>query len=58
VGTVAATGVIGIGKKFSAEQLAGLFKHPTAKMKAGSMPPVDLPPDELNALIAYVESLK
>ena len=35
-----------------------LFKHPTAKMTAGGMPPVDLPPDDLKALIAYLESLK
>jgi hypothetical protein len=27
-------------------------------MKAGGMPPIDLPPDDLKALIAYVESLK
>ena len=45
-------------QKFSADQLAELFKHPTAKMNAGGMPPVDLPPDDLKALIAYVESLK
>ncbi|HEV3307817.1 MAG TPA: cytochrome b N-terminal domain-containing protein [Candidatus Sulfotelmatobacter sp.] len=44
--------------KFSPDQLAELFKHPTAKMNAGGMPPVDLPPDDMKALIAYVESLK
>jgi len=27
-------------------------------MTAGGMPPIDLPPDDLKALIAYVESLK
>jgi hypothetical protein len=27
-------------------------------MKAGGMPPIDLPPDDLKALIAYVENLK
>jgi hypothetical protein len=37
------------------EQLAELFKHPTAKMNAGGMPPIDLPPDDLKA---YVENLK
>jgi mono/diheme cytochrome c family protein len=57
-GTVAAPKLIGIGQKFSAEQLAELFKHPTAKMKAGGMPTIDLPPDDLKALIVYVESLK
>jgi mono/diheme cytochrome c family protein len=44
--------------KFSPDQLAELFKHPTAKMNAGGMPPVDLPSDDMKALIAYVESLK
>jgi ubiquinol-cytochrome c reductase cytochrome b subunit len=58
VGTAAAPALIGIGKKFSPDQLAELLKHPTAKMTAGGMPPVDLPPDDLKALIAYVESLK
>jgi hypothetical protein len=42
----------------SPDQLAELFKHPTAKMNTGGMPPIDLPPDDLKALIAYVESLK
>ena len=58
VGTAAAPALVGIKAKFSAEQLAELFKHPTAKMNAGGMPLVDLPPDDLKALIAYVESLK
>jgi len=58
VGTAAAPGLLGINAKFSPEQLAELFKHPTAKMTAGGMPPIDLPPDDLKSLIAYVESLK
>lgn len=58
VGTVAGPALTGIGAKFSSEQIAELFKHPTAKMAAGGMPPIDLPPDDLKALIAYVESLK
>jgi ubiquinol-cytochrome c reductase cytochrome b subunit len=58
VGTAAAPALVGIGAKFSPEQLAELFKHPTAKMTAGGMPPVDLSPDDLKSLIAFVESLK
>jgi mono/diheme cytochrome c family protein len=58
VGTAAAPALVGIGKKISPDQLAELFKHPTAKMNAGGMPPIDLPPDDLKALIAYVENLK
>jgi ubiquinol-cytochrome c reductase cytochrome b subunit len=58
VGTAAAPGLVGIATKFSPDQLGELFKHPTAKMTAGGMPPVDLPSDDLKALITYVESLK
>jgi len=58
VGTAAAPVLLGFNAKFSPDQLADLFKHPTAKMNAGGMPLVDLPPDDLKALIAYVESLK
>jgi mono/diheme cytochrome c family protein len=58
VGTAAAPALIGIGAKVSPDQVAEIFRHPTAKMTAGGMPPVDLSPDDLKALIAYVESLK
>src|ERR1700675_3815808 len=58
VGTAAAPALVGISTKYSPEQLAELFKQPTAKMSAGGMPPIDLPPDDMKALIAYVESLK
>ena len=57
-GTAAAPALVGMSKNFSADQVATLFQHPTAKMTAGGMPPVDLPPDDTKALIAYVESLK
>jgi ubiquinol-cytochrome c reductase cytochrome b subunit len=56
VGTAAAPTLVGI--KAKGEQLTQLLKHPTAKMTAGGMPPIDLPPDDLKSLIAYVESLK
>jgi ubiquinol-cytochrome c reductase cytochrome b subunit len=58
VGTAAAPALIGVSRKFSADQVAELFQHPTEKMAAGGMPPIDLPPNDLKALIAYVESLK
>jgi mono/diheme cytochrome c family protein len=58
VGTAAAPALVGIATKFPPDKLAELFKHPTAKMTAGGMPPVDLPPDDLTALIAYAESLR
>src|SRR6202045_3633921 len=58
VGTAAAPALVGSGAKFPPDKLAELLKHPTAKMSAGGMPPVELPPDDLKALIAYVESFK
>jgi ubiquinol-cytochrome c reductase cytochrome b subunit len=58
VGTAAAPALIGVSAKFSPDQAAELFKHPTAKMTGGGMPPIDLATDDLKALIAYVESLK
>jgi len=58
VGTAAAPALVGLSSKLSPEQVAELFKHPSAKMTAGGMPPIDLPPDDLKALIAYLESLK
>lgn len=58
VGTAAAPALVGIAKKFSPDQVAELFQHPTTKMTAGGMPPIDLPADDAKALIAYVESLK
>jgi ubiquinol-cytochrome c reductase cytochrome b subunit len=58
VGTTAAPALVGLGSKLSPDQLAELFRHPTAKMIDGGMPPIDLLPDNLKALIAYVESLK
>jgi ubiquinol-cytochrome c reductase cytochrome b subunit len=58
VGTAAAPALVGISAKFTPDQLAELFKHPTAKMTSGGMPKVDPPPDDLKALIAYIESLK
>ena len=58
LGTPAAPALVGVSAKLSPEQIAERFKHPTPKMSAGGMPPIDLSPDDLKALIAYVESLK
>lgn len=58
VGTAAAPPLIGLHAKLSTADIAARFQHPTDKMTAGGMPPVDLPPDDLKALIAYLESLR
>jgi ubiquinol-cytochrome c reductase cytochrome b subunit len=57
-GTAAAPALTGIEAKFPPDKLADLFAHPTAKMTAGGMPPVDLPADDEKALISYLGSLK
>ena len=57
IGTAVAPALTTIPARFTPDQLAELFKHPTDKMNSGGMPPIDLPPDDLKALIAYVESL-
>jgi ubiquinol-cytochrome c reductase cytochrome b subunit len=58
IGTAAAPALVGISAKFPGDQLANLLQHPTAKMTAGGMSAVDLPPADMKALIAYLESLK
>jgi ubiquinol-cytochrome c reductase cytochrome b subunit len=49
--------LIGVGKKYDVKKLESLLKAPSAAMTAGGMPAVDLKPEEMKALVAYVESL-
>ena len=58
VGTAAASKLTGVSAKYSPEQLASLLQKPSDKMTAGGMTPVDIPEDDLKALIAYIESLR
>lgn len=58
VGTAAGPALVGIAVKFTPDQLAELLRHPTAEMTAGGMSAVDLPQENLKALIAYLESLR
>ena len=57
-GTAAAPALIGIGQKYSADHVAYLLHHRTAKMIQGGMPPVDLNQTDTDALVAYLRSLK
>lgn len=57
-GTAAAPKLTGIGDHFSNSQLTALLKAPTPKMIAGGMAPVDLPGEQMNALVSYLEALK
>ncbi len=58
VGTAAAPKLTGIGDHLSKEQLATLLKSPTPKMIAGGMSPLNLPGDQMDALVAYIKALK
>jgi mono/diheme cytochrome c family protein len=58
VGTAIAPRIIGIGNKFSEEQMENLFQHPTAKMSAGGMPHFQFTPNDVKALRAYLDSLQ
>jgi ubiquinol-cytochrome c reductase cytochrome b subunit len=40
------------------EELTKLLRHPTAKMIEGEMKPVEVPDEDLKALVAYIKSLK
>jgi ubiquinol-cytochrome c reductase cytochrome b subunit len=57
-GTSAAPPLIGVGQKFSPDQLSFLLHHRTAKMIQGGMPPVDLNKEDTDALVAFLRSLK
>jgi ubiquinol-cytochrome c reductase cytochrome b subunit len=50
--------LVGIGKKYDAEKIKSLLKTPTPAMLAGGMPKVDLKPEEMDQLVAYLQSLQ
>src|SRR6266498_540588 len=58
VGTAAGPKLAGATAQKSAEELSSLLRHPTAKMIAGEMKPVDVSDEDLKALVAYIKSLK
>ena len=58
VGTAAGPKLAGATAGKSAEELSNLLRHPTAKMIAGEMKPVDASDEGLKALVAYIKSLK
>src|SRR5665213_2830069 len=57
-GSAAAQPLVGIGQKYSAEQLAHLLHNPSSKMIQGGMPAFDLNEPDTDALVAYLRSLK
>ncbi len=57
-GTQRAPALIDVGLRLSAVQIATVLHTPTAKMRAGGMPPVTLGDKESASLVAYLGSLK
>jgi ubiquinol-cytochrome c reductase cytochrome b subunit len=57
-GTDSAPSLIGVAGKYPNGQLRSLLKTPNAKMSDGGMQPLDAPDPDLDALVAYLESLK
>jgi mono/diheme cytochrome c family protein len=58
VGTSAGPKLSGATAQKSPEELTNLLRHPTAKMLEGEMKPVEVPDEDLKALVAYIKSLK
>lgn len=58
IGTAAGPKLAGVGNKYESSQLESLLRKPNEKMIAGGMPPVELKEDDMNPLIAYLQSLK
>jgi ubiquinol-cytochrome c reductase cytochrome b subunit len=56
-GTSAAPTLVGITTKIPHAQLIGLLHDPSAKMRAGHMPAVDISDDDMSALLAYLAAL-
>jgi len=58
IGTAAAPKLTGVVSKYDATKLEAILRTPTEQMALGGMQAVDLKPDEMGALIAYLQSLK
>jgi mono/diheme cytochrome c family protein len=54
MGTTAAPSLVGVTRKFHEADLIALLHNPSPRMRAGRMPVVDAPPNEMSALIAYL----
>ena len=57
-GTDKAPKLIGVGTKFPSDTLISRLLNPTKKARDADMDPVDLPPDQFQQLLAYLQSLK
>jgi ubiquinol-cytochrome c reductase cytochrome b subunit len=57
IGTGTAPALTTLGKSMTAAALTSVLQHLTDKMRAGGMPPVKATGTDLEALVAYLESL-
>jgi len=57
VGGPGGPALTGIHQRLDADHLSALLKAPNAKMSAAGMQPVELPADDMKALVAYLGSL-
>ena len=57
VGSAAGPKLTGAQERWTAEQLSALLRSPSTQMTAGGMTPLDLKPEEMRALVAYLQSL-
>lgn len=57
VGSAAAGPLIGVGQKFTDQQVMALLQNPNAKMTSGGMTAVNLKQDDLQALTEYIRQL-
>ena len=57
-GTTAAPSLTATASELPPDILKKLLRHPSAAMQANGMPPVSLSDSDLNALVAYIRSLR
>ncbi len=56
-GTPAAPSLVGVTSKYPSDLLPGLLRDPSAKMRAGAMPAIDLSATDMSALVSYLGAL-
>ena len=54
MGTPIAPSLVGVTSRYPSDQLAAVLHNPTAKMRAGRMPSVDLSAADMSALLNYL----
>ena len=57
-GTKAAPKLSGVASNYESARLEEMLRTPTDAMSLGGMESVDLKPDQMNALTAYIKSLR